>query len=231
MKKGVKKPKVKTPEKRQRKVLFIILFVILTLIIVVGVFFGLKWYFDSQNLIGTEQIGSGNNNIVNGVTIGEIPEAEWNVAPDEPKYMSIPAIGIRNARVENLGIKVGTTAQFDDPVYSMSAGWYRNSARPGGGGVGLYDGHYGVGAYQGVFTRLSQVKIGDEIIIERGDGKKFTYKIIENQTIPVGQVNMNKLMSSFDAGQEGIVLITCAGTWDPAKEKYDHRTTVRAVLI
>ena len=216
---------------RIRKVLLIILLCLLTLGVIAGVFFGLKWYLDEFNQ-NNEVVNPDGTTVVDGITIGEIPESEWYVPAENPKFLSIPSIGINNARVENLGIKAGTASQMDDPIYSMSVGWYRDSARPGDGfGVGLYDGHFGVGAYKAVFTNLARVAIGAEVIIERGDGAKFTYSVVENTTAPLADININAIVASFDPNVEGIMLITCAGTWDVASQAYDQRTFVRAVII
>ena len=214
----------------KKKVLAIIVFVTVAAVVAVGIFFGLKWYLEQENN-QTTGISADGFEIVNNVKIGEIPTSKWNVPPNNPKYMSIPSIGVNKARVENLGIKAGTKSQMDDPVYSMDAGWYNQSARPGDGhGAGLYDGHFGVGAYKAVFSNLYQAGIGDSIVVERGDGKKFTYIIVENVTIPVKKVKMSEVMMSFDENKEGLSIITCGGTWDVAKQAYDKRTIIRAVI-
>ena len=210
----------------------VILVILLLIVVAFGGFFGTKWYMEqNNNPLEGENASSDGSLIVSGVTIGEIPEEKWSVPPDMPKYLSIPSIGINNAKIESLGTKAGTASQFDDPVYSDDAGWYNLSAKPGSGyGVGIYDGHYGIGSYQAVFTNLAKVSLHDEIIIERGDGEKFTYMIIENETILAADIDMAEMIQSFNPNKEGIILITCAGTWDVNAQKYDQRTIIRAAI-
>jgi sortase (surface protein transpeptidase) len=84
-----------------------------------------------------------------------------------------------------------------------------------------------------VFAKLNTLSDGDQITIERGDGKKFTYSVVENESMPLDEVNnsgMKKMMKSADEDTEGLSLITCDGKWIPKIQQFDRRIMLRAVL-
>lgn len=157
----------------------------------------------------------------------------YTVSPERPRYLSIASLGINKARVVGLGL-VSETNQLDDPDNINDAGWYTDSALPGrateGKMAGLYDGHNTGYNAMGIFYRLGNIKIGDEIIIERGDGEKFTYSVVENNLPLLEDVDMRKMLKPVKTGVEGLNIISCGGDWDPARQTYTHRVTVRASL-
>ncbi len=161
---------------------------------------------------------------------------EWTVPASHPRYISIPKLGIENARIVQLGI-IKKTGQLDAPVSIHDAGWYNGSALPGKGGAMLMDGHNGGPNFGGIFEKLRDLKNGDEIIIERGDGKKLTYVVKDNRDMNVKDINdpankwgMATMTNSIEAGKEGLNIITCVGQWDERSQTFNERTMLRAVI-
>ena len=161
---------------------------------------------------------------------------EWTVPASHPRYISIPKLGIENARIVQLGI-IKKTGQLDAPVSIHDAGWYNGSALPGKGGAMLMDGHNGGPNFGGIFEKLRELKNGDEIIIERGDGKKLTYAVKDNRDMNVKDINdpsnkwgMATMTNSIEAGKEGLNIITCVGQWDERSQTFNERTMLRAVI-
>lgn len=161
---------------------------------------------------------------------------EWTVPASHPRYISIPKLGIENARIVQLGI-IKKTGQLDAPVSIHDAGWYNGSALPGKGGTMLMDGHNGGPNFGGIFEKLRELKNGDEIIIERGDGKKLTYVVKDNRDMNVKDINdpsnkwgMATMTNSIEAGKEGLNIITCVGQWDERSQTFNERTMLRAVI-
>lgn len=75
---------------------------------------------------------------------------------------------------------------------------------------------------------------GEEINVKRGDGESFTYRVVENESMPLDQVNstgMKKMMESAETGKEGLNIITCDGKWVPQIKQYDRRIMLRAVIV
>lgn len=161
---------------------------------------------------------------------------EWTVPASHPRYISIPKLGIENARIVQLGI-IKKTGQLDAPVSIHDAGWYNGSALPGKGGAMLMDGHNGGPNFGGIFEKLRELKNGDEIIIERGDSKKLTYVVKDNRDMNVKDINdpsnkwgMATMTNSIEAGKEGLNIITCVGQWDERSQTFNERTMLRAVI-
>jgi LPXTG-site transpeptidase (sortase) family protein len=156
--------------------------------------------------------------------------AEYTVAPNKPRYLSIPSLGVKNAIVREVGIL--KDGRLGTPVNIFDTAWYNASALPGSGsGAVLIDGHNGGPTLDGVFKRLGSLKEGAILTIERGDGQKFNYLVAEKQILSVAETDsyMSTLLQSVEPGKEGLSLITCTGTWNNANGTYDKRVTIRAV--
>lgn len=155
------------------------------------------------------------------------------VAPNQPRYISIPSLGIDKARVLSVGTKAN--GELDTPHNIHDVGWYTKSATPGSGSSALLlDGHNGGPTKGGVFEKLPDMKEGDEITVERGDGQKFTYEVKETKTLTLDDLNnggMKRMSESASDTAEGLNLISCTGNWIPAQQTYDKRITVRAVAV
>jgi cytoskeletal protein RodZ len=153
------------------------------------------------------------------------------VPATHPRYISIPSLGIEKARVQNIGLTKNNI--LDTPKNISDTAWYNKSATPGQGyGSVLIDGHNGGVSRDGVFAGLERLVNDDEIIIERGDGKLFTYKVVENKTESLQDANttgMQRLMTPFESSKEGLGLVTCAGKWVPRDKVFDKRIMIRAV--
>lgn len=156
-----------------------------------------------------------------------------DVPASHPRYISIPSLNITSARVQTVGLTKNNL--LDTPKNISDTAWYDKSATPGMGyGTVIIDGHNGGISRDGVFAKLAQLKNGDEIVVERGDGEKFTYVVRENKTESLKDANttgMQRLMTPFDKSKEGLGLITCAGNWVPRDKVFDKRVLIRAVAV
>ena len=163
------------------------------------------------------------------------PEAkdEHNVPSSYPRFLSIDDLGVTNSRVFAMG--VADNGELDTPSNIFDTGWYQESALPGdGSGALLMDGHNGGPTQDGVFKQLPHLNEGSEIVIERGDGERFTYRTESVEIVPVEELNnggMNDLSQSIDQSTQGLNIISCTGNWVPAQQTYDQRVIVRAALV
>lgn len=163
----------------------------------------------------------------------EIPDwSAYTVADNKPRYLSIETIGLQNIPV----IEVGTIGEnvMDAPKNIHIVGWYYRSAYPGrvGTWATVIDGHGG-GLGDGVFKNLPELGIGGEIVIEMGDGKKYTYVVAEKVLKTKGaeaDAYMKIADRPLDAETPTLTLITCTGQWIRAEQTYTHRLFVKAAL-
>ena len=152
-----------------------------------------------------------------------------NVPADQPRYISIPSIGINGARVFSVG--VNSNGNIDVPKNVNDTAWYDGSAKPGQNGAVFINGHTSFSrSYRGIFDDLVKIEIGDKITIERGDGKSFTYKVVAKETNPRADVNMNKALNVQDGAIQGLTLMTCTGSYDYRAGGASDRLIVYAVL-
>ena len=155
---------------------------------------------------------------------------EYYVAADRPRYLSIARLGIENARILPMG--VNARGELATPSNIFDVGWYEASGKPGQGGTMIIDGHNGGPHVLGVFKNLPELSEGDDIIVERGDGAYFVYKVVENNTILLenSDAYMKIAATSPIPGREAVTLISCTGEWSQQQRTYLSRQFVRAVL-
>ena len=158
---------------------------------------------------------------------------EHNVPSTYPRFLSIPDLSITNSRVFEMGVT--ENGEIDTPPNIFDTGWYGESALPGdGSGAMLMDGHNGGPTKDGVFKHLPGLEEGSDIMIERGDGERFTYRVESVEVMPVEELNnggMSELANSIDPSTQGLNIISCTGNWVPAMQTYDKRVVVRAALV
>lgn len=157
-------------------------------------------------------------------------KAEHTVPPTHPKHLIIPKLNI-NTNV----YAVGKTEHgaIDAPQTAWGVGWYRDGTLPGSGsGAALIDGHVN-DAFNtpGVFYELSTLSAGDDITIIRGDDSELRYRVVKTTEEPLKSIDMNKVLNSIDAGQEGLNLVTCGGKYDKATNTFTDRVIVYAVRL
>ncbi len=155
---------------------------------------------------------------------------EYTVAPDRPRYLTVPKLGINKARILPMG--VNSRGELSTPNNIFDVGWYEASSLPGGGGTLIIDGHNGGPHVLGVFKNLPDLGYGDIIEVERGDGLVFKYKVIDSKSIPLSEADayMAVAARSPEPGKESVTLISCTGEWSQQQRTYLSRQFVRAVF-
>lgn len=207
--------------------------IIVLIILTIG-WFGYRWYVSGeQPPIVPVPVSAMADATIDESPVTQSQVAEYKVPASQPRYISIPDLGIYNSRVKAVGLT--TTKNLDTPKNLSDTAWYEKSALPGtGAGAVVINGHNGGITRNGVFVNLNMLKQGSAIIVERGDGKKFTYSVVENKTVSLKEANetgMQKMMQPVQDDKESLSLITCAGNWVPRDKVFDKRILLRAVAI
>ncbi|MCL2869910.1 class F sortase [Candidatus Saccharibacteria bacterium] len=186
-------------------------------------------YHMSKNRPARQQLVQARTD-VDETIITDKQKTDYTVAPDRPRYLSIAKLGIKNARILPVGIEKNN--ELGTPLNIFDVGWYNASGLPGRGGVMLMDGHNGGPTMDGVFKHLDTLAVGDEIVVERGDGEMFTYQVADTKIMKVKEASayMGSMTVSAEPGKEGLNLITCTGNWINSQATYDARVMLRAVL-
>jgi LPXTG-site transpeptidase (sortase) family protein len=175
---------------------------------------------------------------------------EYTVAPERPRYLYIPAVGIDKARMIALGVKspgVNGQQQLDVPKNIDDVGWYdcqinpladKRCGKPTLPGANitnsavLLTGHTCFSrTMKCVFDSISKLKYSDTITIERGDGTKLDYTVKKVEILNLADVDMNKAMKPIESGKEGLTLITCAGKYRGTTDANGVPTADKRVLV
>ncbi len=156
---------------------------------------------------------------------------EYIVAPERPRYLTIERLGINKARILPMGVNLN--GELATPNNIFDVGWYEGSGLPGLGGTMIIDGHNGGPHVHGVFKDLPVLSENDTIVVERGDGVVFKYRVVENNSILLSESDayMRTAAHSPEYGKESVTLITCTGEWSQQRGTYLSRQFTRAVLI
>ena len=152
----------------------------------------------------------------------------YRVAGDLPRTIKVDDINLY-ARVLPMGVNADSSMQA--PINIFDSGWYSASAKPGENGAMVIDGHASGPSRQGLFAYIDTLRKGQRIEIERGDGEIFVYEVVAHETIPLGQVDMEKVLSTYGDSSQSLNLITCAGTWIRESGSFTDRAVVYTVRI
>jgi LPXTG-site transpeptidase (sortase) family protein len=148
----------------------------------------------------------------------------YSVAPDVPKYIDIPAIGIPKTRVMQLGLTKNNQIAAPDNIYD--AGWYNRSAKPGQAGAAFIYAHVSSWQADGAFYNLKKLKPGDKVYVTRGDNRQFSYQVVSLKIYDYRHVDMNQALSPVDAGKPGLNLMTCTGQVIKGTSEFNERLVV-----
>lgn len=145
------------------------------------------------------------------------------VAPSLPRMLYVEKLGIA-ARILPMG--VNNDGLIQAPLNIHDAGWYNGSVKPGEIGAVFLDGHASGPTRQGLFGSIDTLSKGDTMQIEKGDGKRLTYRVIKVETVPLNEVDMGKALLPVDGVTRGLNLMACTGAWLDDKQTLDHRVIV-----
>ena len=201
---------------------------LLLLIYIVKVLTFENWYYESKE--GSERaVAVSNEPELDETQPTETEVAEYTVAADRPRYLTIEKLGIAKARVLPVGSENG---EMGTPNNIFDVGWWTESGKPGQGKTMIIDGHNGGPHVKGVFKALPSLATGDIIQVERGDGQVFRYKVVENKEVPLAEADayMHQAAVSPELGKESVTLISCTGEWSQAQGTYLSRQFTRATL-
>jgi LPXTG-site transpeptidase (sortase) family protein len=156
----------------------------------------------------------------------EVPKSalsSYTVAPSLPRALYIDKLNIA-ARVMPMAVNADNSIQAPKNIFD--SGWYSDSAKPGEAGAVFIDGHASGATRQGLFAYLDTLKMGDTVQIEKGNGEKLNYKVVQIESVSLADVDMSKALKPYGNASKGLNLMTCTGKWLPKEKTYDHRVIV-----
>ena len=153
----------------------------------------------------------------------------YSVAPNMPRIITIPALN-ETARIRQVG--TASDGSLKAPSNIHDAAWYQDSALPGSpGGASVIDAHISGPTQKGAFYNLKNLKKGDQVIVEKGSGEKFTYRVMKTEIHNVSELDMSRLLLPVTEGKHGLNLISCTGTYDTKTKEYNQRVVVFTEVV
>jgi hypothetical protein len=163
-------------------------------------------------------------------------EATWTVphqidledpsAPADapPTRLRIASLGV-DSPLEDL--QQDASGALESPKVYGEAGWFAGGTFPGDPGPAVLAGHVDSKTGPAVFYRLHELKPGDEVDVQRGDGW-LAFRVTASEHYSKAQFPSTKVYGPTPVPE--LRLITCGGTFDTSKHSYRDNLVVYAVL-
>ncbi|MFI6030866.1 class F sortase [Amycolatopsis magusensis] len=170
---------------------------------------------------------------VTGCTAGAAgpPPAEPAVSAPaggaEPESIDIPKIGARSSLV-GLGLNPDDTVEVPPVTQPLQAGWYVHGPKPGEPGPAVVLGHVDGNHQPGIFFRLKELAVGDEITVRRTDGSAVAFVVREVDQVAKKNFPTDRVYGDTEGAE--LRLITCGGVFDSTARSYQDNVIVYATL-
>jgi LPXTG-site transpeptidase (sortase) family protein len=145
-----------------------------------------------------------------------------------PLRVRIPSIKV-DAPVIGLGLTASGTPEVPPPTNPNLAGWYKDGTAPGARGAAVVIGHVDTKAGPAVFWNLGGLKPGEEIAVDRLDGKTATFRIDSVESFAKDAFPDARVYGRTPDAQ--LRLITCGGEYDKKRKDYLSNVVVFAHLV
>jgi LPXTG-site transpeptidase (sortase) family protein len=147
-------------------------------------------------------------------------------APGVPTALYIPAIEVA-APVVPTGLEEDRSMEVP-PV--DQAGWYRHGPLPGGAvGSAVIAAHIDYEGEPGVFRRLAELQVGEQITVADDLGMAHVFEVSERYQVDKGELPAGELFRR--GGPPVLTLVTCGGGFERSERRYTDNIVVRATPV
>ncbi|WP_020635031.1 class F sortase [Amycolatopsis alba] len=141
-----------------------------------------------------------------------------------PVRLAIPAIGLDQAGL--IPLALGAAGELQPPGRFSDVGWYEGGPVPGDPGPAVLAAHVDSRSGPAPFFRLRDLRSGDEVRVTRSDGADVVFRVDSVQRYPKSEFPTQAVYGP--APGNALRLITCGGSFDPAKRSYRDNVVVYA---
>ncbi|KAE8762404.1 class F sortase [Georgenia thermotolerans] len=131
--------------------------------------------------------------------------------------------------VDPVGVREDGAMQIPDDA--ARAGWYRF-----GPGIGQQRGTAVVAAHagsritpRGPFYELRESSVGDTVRAVAADGTETVYRVVAVERLSKATIDLAQYFRRD--GEPRLVLMTCGGRWNKARQSYEDNIVVTAILV
>ncbi|WP_435603119.1 sortase domain-containing protein [Streptomyces sp. bgisy130] len=152
-----------------------------------------------------------------------------------PVRITLHALGVREAGITGSGLD-GDGLLTPPPYTSpQPVGWYAGGPRPGEAGAALLvaraDALRGPGAPRAGFHRLSQLKPGERMDVQRADGSTASFTIEDVQLYDRHRFDPRRAYAAHDRGRSELRLITEDNSPADASGRPDGGETAHVIVV
>ncbi len=148
------------------------------------------------------------------------------MAASVPVRVQVPAIAVDSELME-LGLQADGTLEV--PPDAFPAGWFSGAPTPGELGPAVIVGHIDWVTGPGVFFRLAELAVGDEISVSRADGSVAVFRTTEVTRYPKDAFPTALVYGDID--HAGLRLISCGGEFNRSTGHYEDNVVAFAELV
>lgn len=148
-----------------------------------------------------------------------------DVKQNPANYLIINKIGV-SAPLET--VNFDSLGNMATPSGPKVVAWYSQGAKIGSAGNAVISGHRDTEKGKAVFYRLSELAVGDTILVTDSKGKGYKYVVDSKNNYPKDSFPSKEIFSNGTSAR--LNLVTCSGTYDRVAKAYTHRLVVSAVL-
>jgi len=146
-----------------------------------------------------------------------------------PVSLDVPRLGIRHAILVRLALGKDGSIQVPPVGANSPAGWFRDSPTPGQLGPSVILGHVdSAAAGPAIFYRLGTMAPGDIASVTRADHTVAVFRVDSVEEYAKSAFPTFQVFGNTD--HAALRLITCGGTFNPAKASYESNIVVYAHL-
>ncbi|GAB2981514.1 class F sortase [Saccharothrix stipae] len=145
-----------------------------------------------------------------------------------PVEVNVPKIAARSSLIP-LGLNPDETVEVPPVSQPMQAGWYVHARAPGEPGPAIILGHVDGNSQPGIFHRLRELVVGDEVEVSRADGSTLRFRVDAVEQVAKERFPTDAVYG--DTPGPELRLITCGGTFDRTGGSYLDNIIVYAKLI
>ncbi|MEV5715432.1 class F sortase [Amycolatopsis mediterranei] len=144
-----------------------------------------------------------------------------------PTSVKIPKIGAESTLLA-VAVKPDGSISVPSVRTPMQAAWYKLSPVPGDVGPAIVLGHVDGDKKPGIFFKLKDLAPGDEVDIDRSDGRKLKFVVDRVTQVPKDTFPRDAVYGN--SAEPELRLITCGGAFDHAEHSYQGNIVVYANL-
>ncbi|WP_327087753.1 class F sortase [Nonomuraea sp. NBC_01738] len=149
--------------------------------------------------------------------------------PSTPKRIIVKRLGI-NAPISSVGLDKRGAIQVPPISNSNLVGWYRHSPTAGEKGPSVMLGHKDTRSGTAVFSRLAEIKYGDQIEVKRQDGTTAVFTVGGVEQAAKTTFPTQRVYGDQPGENAQLHLITCGGTYNRNIGHYTDNIIVYATM-